>query len=193
MHLVVGLGNPGETYVGTRHNVGFQAVDYLAESRGLTFGESKWPAKIAKGTLGGEPVILVKPDTYMNESGRAVGPLAAYYRVPPGRIIVLHDDLDLTLSRIMVVVNRGAGGHNGIGSLIDHLGGREFVRVRIGVGRPEGAMPVKNFVLARFQPQERELMLARMPSIAEAVCLVLERGVLAAMAAVNGQSKKPSA
>ncbi len=189
MYLVVGLGNPGVDYFGTRHNVGFQAVDYLAERHGLTFVDSKWQARIAKGTLCGKPVIIVKPDTYMNESGRAVGPLAAYYRVTPGQIIVLHDDLDLVLARTMVVVNRGSGGHNGIVSLVNHLGSREFVRIRIGIGRPDASVTVKNFVIARFRPQEHELMMAQMPSIEETVCLVLERGALAAMSAVNGKIK----
>lgn len=190
MRLIVGLGNPGSLYQGTRHNIGFQVLDALAAAHQVSFTESKWQAKIAKCTLWGQAVILVKPETYMNESGRAVGPLAAYYRVQPQDIIVLHDDLDLDLARIKVVCSRGAGGHNGILSLITHLGNRDFVRIRLGIGRPDPAIPVKNFVLARFLPAEQAEVLHKMDAIHQAIRLILEDGPTAAMSSINIKQPK---
>ncbi len=187
MRLIVGLGNPGDTYQGTRHNIGFQVLDALADQRHVFFAESKWQAKIAKANLWGQPVILVKPETYMNESGRAVGQIASYYHVEPQDIIVLHDDLDLALARIKVVCDRGAGGHNGILSLITHLNSRQFVRVRIGIGRPEPAIAVKNFVLARFLPDEQVVVSQQMDTIHQAIRLILENGHLSAMSIVNSK------
>ena len=187
MRLIVGLGNPGDSYQGTRHNIGFQVLDSLADEYHVSFAESKWQAKIAKCTLWGQPVILVKPETYMNESGRAVGQIASYYCVLPQDIIVLHDDLDLALARIKVVCSRGAGGHNGILSLITHLGSRDFVRIRLGIGRPESSMPVKNFVLARFLPEEQAIVFKQMDTIQQAIRLILEKGPLLAMSMVNNK------
>lgn len=187
MRLIVGLGNPGDSYQGTRHNIGFQALDALAAAHQLSFSESKWQSKIARGTLWGQPVILVKPETYMNESGRAVGQIAAYYRILPQDIIVLHDDLDLDLARIKVVCSRGAGGHNGILSLIAHLGSRDFVRIRLGIGRPGPSVPVKNFVLARFLPEEQSIVGAQMDTIFEVIHVVMEKGLLAAMSMINSK------
>jgi len=187
LRLIVGLGNPGSAYQGTRHNIGFQVLDSLAEQHRVVFAESEWQAKIAKANLWGQPVLLVRPETYMNESGRAVSLVAAHYHVQPPDIIVLHDDLDLALARIKVVCDRGAGGHNGILSLIAHLHSRLFVRVRIGIGRPEPAMPVKDFVLGKFHPQEQVVVSQQMDSIHQAVRLILERGHLLAMALVNSK------
>jgi len=185
MRLIVGLGNPGDSYQGTRHNIGFQALDALADEHHVAFVDSKWQAEIAKTMLWGQPVILVKPLTYMNESGRPVGQIASYYRVQPADIIVLHDDLDLALARIKVVVDRGAGGHNGIISLITHLGSRQFVRIRIGIGRPNPSVPVKNFVLARFLPEEQTAVHQQMATIHQVIRLILDKGPLSAMSMVN--------
>ena len=185
MRLIVGLGNPGDAYHGTRHNIGFQVLDVLANQHHVSFAESKWQALTAKVDLWGQPLMLVKPETYMNESGRAVAQIAAYYHVQPLDIVVLHDDLDLPLARIKVVCDRGAGGHNGILSLIAHLHSRHFVRVRIGIGRPEPAMPVRDFVLGRFQPAEQALVSQQMDTFHQALRLILEKGYLSAMATLN--------
>lgn len=185
MHLIVGLGNPGDAYQGTRHNIGFQVLDSLADEHNISFVDSKWQAKVAKAVLWGHPVILAKPETYMNESGRAVGPIASYYRILPQDVIVLHDDLDLPLARIKVVCSRGPGGHNGIISLIAHLNSRDFVRVRLGIGRPDPAVPVKNFVLARFLPEEQAVVSRQFDFIKQSVRLILDKGHLSAMAVVN--------
>lgn len=185
MHLIVGLGNPGSTYQGTRHNIGFQFLDYLADAHHVSFSGSRWHALTAKTSLFGTGVILVKPETYMNESGRAVGAIATYYRTPPENIIVIHDDLDLALGRIKVVVGRGAGGHNGILSLISHLHCNNFVRIRLGIGRPDPMVPVKNFVLTKFSSEEQTLVDGEMATIGQAIQVILEKGPLPAMSLIN--------
>jgi PTH1 family peptidyl-tRNA hydrolase len=185
MRLIVGLGNPGANYQGTRHNIGFQVLDFLAEGHNVSFAESKWQAKIARCTLWGQSVILVKPETYMNESGVAVGQIASFYRIPPQDIIVFHDDLDLALARIKIACSRGAGGHNGILSLIAHLGTRDFVRIRLGIGRPDPTVPVKNFVLSRFLPEEQSVVLTQMDTAEQVLLLVLDKGHVSAMSTVN--------
>ena len=187
MRLIVGLGNPGDSYYGTRHNIGFQVLDSLADEHHVSLTESKWQAKTTKCTVWGHQVILVKPETYMNESGRAVGQIASYYRVLPQDIIVLHDDLDLALARIKVVCSRGAGGHNGILSLISHLGNRDFVRIRLGIGRPDPSIPVKNFVLARFLPEEQDVIRKQMDTIQQVIRLILDKGPLLAMSMINSK------
>ncbi len=185
MRLIVGLGNPGARYRGNRHNIGFQVLDYLAARERLSFSGSKWQAQVLKTVLWGESLLFIKPETFMNDSGLAVGMIASYYRVVSKDIIVVHDDLDLDLARVKVVVNRGAGGHNGIGSLISHLGGREFTRLRVGIGRPPANMPVSDFVLAGFNTAERQVIAAKVPQICSDIRLIIERGVMIAMERIN--------
>ncbi len=185
MLIIAGLGNPGRQYQGTRHNIGFQVLDYLAAQHNISFSTSKWQALVAKANFWGASLLLVKPETFMNESGRAVGLIAAYYRVPPQDIIVVHDDLDLDLARVKVVVNRGAGGHNGIASLISHLGGKQFIRARIGIGRPSQAIPVRDFVLGRFNATEREELSDKIPKIYQDIKMIVEQGALQAMGVIN--------
>jgi len=191
MYMIVGLGNPGERYHGTRHNIGFHVLDQLAERRRTSFAASQWQAVTVTVDLWGVPVVLVKPLTYMNESGKAVRQMADSYQIQPHQIIVIHDDLDLELARIKVAVNRGAGGHNGILSLISQLNRRDFTRVRIGIGRPEPSIPIVDYVLSRFHPWEQEAILQQMGSIEEAIRLILVKGPLAAMAIVNSRKVVP--
>ena len=190
MRMIVGLGNPGGAYQGTRHNVGFQVLDFLAHEHGLTFESANWQAKTVKATLWGETVILVKPETYMNESGRAVGRIASSLRIPPQDIIVIHDDLDLELLRVKVVVNRGAGGHNGILSLITHLASREFVRVRIGIGHPDPSFPVKDYVLTQFLPEEHDALWRQMDTVQEVIRLIIVKGPMVAMSMINSRLRR---
>jgi PTH1 family peptidyl-tRNA hydrolase len=185
MRLIVGLGNPGDKYRGTRHNIGFQVLDYLAEQSGLQFSGSKWQAKVLKTMLWGESLVLVKPETFMNNSGLAVGMISSYYRVASKDVIAVHDDLDLDLGRVKLVVNRGAGGHNGIASLIQHLGDKEFSRLRVGIGRPPGKMPASDFVLGRFNSTEREIFAEKIPEICSDLRLIVEEGALSAMGLIN--------
>lgn len=190
MHLIVGLGNPGSKYDGTRHNVGFQILDYLAAENNVQFHDSKWQAQVAKTSLKGVPVLLVKPETFMNESGRAVGFIASYYRVSPQNIIVIHDDLDIELTRLKAVVNRGAGGHNGITSIINHLGTKDFVRIRFGVGRPKSEnASASKFVLSRFGAEELSVVGEKLKETAGYIELILVKGVVPAMGMINDRRK----
>ncbi|WP_029107800.1 aminoacyl-tRNA hydrolase [Mycobacterium sp. URHD0025] len=162
--LVVGLGNPGPAYAKTRHNVGFMVADVLAARIGSAFKvHKKSGAEVITGRLAGAPVVLAKPRCYMNESGRQVGPLAKFYSVPPGRIVVIHDELDIDFGRIRLKVGGGEGGHNGLRSVASALGSKEFQRVRIGVGRPPGRKDPAAFVLEAFTAAER----AEVPTICE--------------------------
>ncbi|OLO99632.1 aminoacyl-tRNA hydrolase [Mycolicibacterium porcinum] len=162
--LVVGLGNPGPAYAKTRHNVGFMVADVLAARIGSAFKvHKKSGAEVVTGQLAGAPVVLAKPRCYMNESGRQVGPLAKFYSVPPGRIVVIHDELDIDFGRIRLKVGGGEGGHNGLRSVASALGSKDFQRVRIGVGRPPGRKDPAAFVLESFNAAER----AELPTICE--------------------------
>jgi len=155
--MIVGLGNPGSKYENTKHNIGFMTIDELAKRHSVNFKEEK----IFKALVGdyfdkGEKVILVKPVTYMNESGKAVGPLATYYNVEIEDLVVVHDDLDLDAGRIRLRQKGGSGGQNGIKSIISHLGTQEFQRIKIGIGRPPKNMAVVNHVLSKFPDEQAQ-------------------------------------
>ncbi|MEJ2032092.1 MAG: aminoacyl-tRNA hydrolase [Deltaproteobacteria bacterium] len=185
---MAGLGNPGSKYESTRHNIGFLALDYLARRHDCSFADSKWQALCCKTLLWGKPALLLKPQTYMNESGRAVAPIASFFKIPPEKIIVVHDELDLPLGRVKIVIDRGAGGHNGIRSIIAELGTKHFCRIRAGIGRPEPPLSVTHFVLTSFAPHEESLVAEEMELIAEAIRLILETGVTGAMNRINAGS-----
>lgn len=156
MKLVCGLGNPGIRYAGTRHNVGFMAAEALFESLNPSWIE-KWDARVAKVDLGGQQVLVIEPQTFMNLSGFAVVRAAGFYRILPEDIVVIHDDIDLPLGKVMVKTGGGDGGHRGLRSIIEQLGTKDFVRIRIGVGRPEGFGPeVVDYVLQRFSDAEEK-------------------------------------
>jgi PTH1 family peptidyl-tRNA hydrolase len=152
--LVVGLGNPGREYRDTRHNVGAMVVDELARRHGVSF-RSKFSGRLGDLRLDGHRVALLAPETYMNESGRSVRPAAAFYKVPIDRVVVVHDEVDLDLGRLQVRLGGGLAGHNGLRSVSSELGGVDFLRLRIGVGRPERGdrRPVADWVLAPFEPE----------------------------------------
>ncbi len=176
--LVIGLGNPGPQYAKTRHNVGFMVADLLAARIGAPFTvHKKSGAEIVTGRLGGRPVVLAKPRTYMNQSGRHVGPLAKFYSVPPGDVIVLHDELDIAFGRIRLKLGGGEGGHNGLRSLVNALGTKDFQRVRIGIGRPPGRKDPAAFVLEPFNATERDEVPTICEQAADATELLLELGV----------------
>ncbi len=181
MLLVVGLGNPGSKYENTRHNVGFMFLDYLAEKAGVSFKGGRWEAETAKLAPESGGWLLAKPTTYMNLSGQPVARLASYHQIEPARIIVVHDDLDLDPGRLKVVFDRGPGGHNGIKSIIEQLGTRQFVRLRVGIGRPPEFMAPAAFVLSRFSQAERTQLVEGFGEMAALVDLVESQGVVAAM------------
>ena len=175
--LVVGLGNPGKKYDGTRHNVGFAAVDALASLAGTSIDRSQGKAAVGRGVLGGARVLLAKPQTYMNLSGDAVQALCTFYKVPASRIVLLYDDMDTAVGAVRVRASGGHGGHNGVRSVLARLGGgAPFVRVRIGVGRPDAAAVVDH-VLSRFKPGEADAVDAAVRDAAAAARAVVELGV----------------
>ncbi len=184
--LVVGLGNPGDNYARTRHNLGFMVADLLAARLGSKFKAHKRSgAEVASGRLSAHSVLLAKPRCFMNESGRQVGPLAKFYSVAPADIIVIHDDLDLEFGSIRLKVGGGEGGHNGLRSVVAALGTKDFQRVRIGIGRPPGRKDPAAFVLENFSAAER----AEVPTIceqaADATELLIELGLEAAQNRVH--------
>ena len=155
MHLIVGLRNPGAAYQGTRHNLGYEVLGVLARrfDRALKRGPLRVRSELA--AVAGRDLILASPTTFMNDSGRAVGSLRAYYKVEGGNLLVLHDDIDLAFGRLRVQMAGGSGGHNGIRSLEQHLGTKEFWRLKLGVGRPPGNQDPAQHVLQRFTRGER--------------------------------------
>lgn len=156
MKCIVGLGNPGRKFKKTRHNAGFMTVDALLKRHKWKLNKSKFRGDYAMETLQGEKVMLLEPQTFMNLSGEAVRPLLDYYEIATEDVLVIYDDLDLPTGKIRLRQKGGHGGHNGIRSMIDHLGTKEFKRLRIGVGRPESAAPVIDYVLGSFSKAEKE-------------------------------------
>jgi PTH1 family peptidyl-tRNA hydrolase len=152
-YLIVGLGNPGSKHRINRHNVGFMAVDHLAAAAGISMGRFQHRALYGKGEIAGYPVILAKPQTFMNRSGDSINLLARYYRIAPTRVLVVYDELDLPLGSLRLRQKGGSGGHNGMKSVIQHLG-NEFPRLRLGIGRPPGRMEPAAYVLRDFHKDE---------------------------------------
>ncbi|GAB2289748.1 hypothetical protein Dimus_024055 [Dionaea muscipula] len=175
--LIVGLGNPGKKYNGTRHNVGFDMVDKIAEAEGISVHSASFKALFGKGFIGNIPVILSKPQTFMNVSGESVGPMVSFYKVPLRQVLLIYDDMDLPFAKLRLLPKGGHGGHNGMRSVIDHLkGSREFPRLRIGIGRPPGKMDPVNFVLRPFNKQERDELDFTFQNGVEAVRILLLEG-----------------
>ena len=173
-HLLVGLGNPGAEYEGTRHNVGFIAIDALAKAAGATVSRLRFRALSGEGTLGGRRVLLLKPQTYMNLSGEAVAEAARFYKIPPENIIVFCDDISFAPGRVRIRRRGSAGGHNGLKSIIASLGSDAFVRFRMGVGeRVNPAQDLADFVLSRFPQSDRAEIDALAERLPEAVTLWL--------------------
>ncbi len=157
MKLVAGLGNPGREYEGTLHNVGFQVVDLLMDKLGISTFQEKFQSQLCRTSVEGEACILIKPQTYMNRCGRAIAECASYYKIPVENIVVISDDLDLTPGCARFRDGGGHGGHNGLRSIIDSLGNRQFRRIRFGVGRPTKKQDVVRHVLSRWSKTEEKL------------------------------------
>jgi PTH1 family peptidyl-tRNA hydrolase len=180
-----GLGNPGREYAHHRHNVGFDCVVLLAEKHGVSLDKRQHKAKLGTGQVAGRHAILVKPQTYVNSSGEAVGPIARYYKVPPRDVLVIYDDLDLPQGTIRVRPSGSSGGHNGIRSIIEHLGTQGFPRIRVGIGRPPGRMEPKDYVLQDFRPEEREAMAEVYGRVIGAVEVFVHEGIRETMNRYN--------
>jgi PTH1 family peptidyl-tRNA hydrolase len=183
--LIVGLGNPGRKYAGNRHNAGSHVVDRLAAAAGLSFDERRGRAHLARGHIEGVGVALVKPQTYLNLSGEAVGAVARFFKVPPERTLVVFDDLDLPLGTLRLREGGGTGGHRGMESIIARLNTRNFPRVRIGIGRPPGQMPPEAYVLQDFGADEKLIMEQTYQRAVEAVRVTLRDGFQMAMNQFN--------
>ena len=170
-HLIVGLGNPGEKYEGTRHNAGFLAIDKIAATAGATVSRLRFRAKTGEGSIAGKRVLFLKPETYMNLSGEAVAEAAAFYKIPPENIIVFCDDISFAPGRVRIRRKGSAGGHNGLKSIISCLSSDAFVRFKLGVGeRSDKTADLADFVLSRFSAADREALdalIARLPKAVE--------------------------
>ena len=166
MLLIAGLGNPGPSYAGNRHNIGFMALDEIARQGNFPSFSKKFSGEISEGMIGTEKVILLKPLTFMNESGRSVGDAARFYKLEPGQIIVIHDELDLAPAKMRVKTGGGNGGHNGLKSIDAHLGTKDYKRVRLGIGHPGSKERVNPHVLGDFAKVDREWLEPMLDAIA---------------------------
>ena len=188
MKLIVGLGNPGRKYAQTRHNTGFAVLDELARRAGAEFRKPLWArASTAKAQVGGQDVLLAKPETFMNLSGAAVAALARKRGLQPQDVVVVLDDAELAVGRLRIRARGSAGGHNGLKSIVQCLGSDEFIRVRVGIGRSGGAPGLTDHVLGSFTAAERAALAPVIPLAAEAVECILSAGVEQAMNRYNGE------
>ncbi|GAA2087202.1 MULTISPECIES: aminoacyl-tRNA hydrolase [Brevibacterium] len=184
--LIVGLGNPGSRYAGTRHNIGYLVVDELLERMGAALTKTRFQATAASGRLpgsGGLPgprAVLMRAAAYMNESGQAAGALARFHSIPASHVIAVHDDVDLDFDTVRLKRGGGEGGHNGLRSLTRHLGTRDYLRLRAGVGRPPGRMDTADYVLARFSKDEQQTLPIFVSDLADAVEQLTAEGLEAA-------------
>lgn len=183
--LIAGLGNPGRAYENTRHNAGFLAVDRLAAANDIPIQKQKFNVLFNVGRIGGHRVLLAKPQAYMNRSGPPLYALANFYKIPLQAMIVVHDDIDLAFERLKIKEKGGDGGHKGIRSIINAFGADQFVRVRMGVGRPEGEIDVVGHVLDAFTPLEKQALDKLLERTCEAVVTVLTKGILEGMNRFN--------
>lgn len=185
MWLVVGLGNPGREYDKTRHNVGFEVVDVLQQKFGFSGWKTSGKAEVSRGSIGREEALLVKPQTFMNLSGEAVGHQARFYKIEPAQVMVVHDELDFAPGELKLKVGGGHGGHNGLKSIMTHFT-RDFLRLRLGIGKPPGGKEGgANWVLGRFDKQERQLIDGAIQTTVLAVVTVIEDGAQVAMNRFN--------
>ena len=191
MFIIVGLGNPGKEYENTRHNAGFNSIDVLANKYNINIREAEHKALVGKGYIEGQKVILVKPQTYMNNSGEAVREITDYYKVDPeSELIVLYDDISLPVGTLRIRDKGSAGGHNGIKSLITHLGTQVFLRIKVGVGDKIPEMDLVNHVLGHFNKDDSEVMRESFIKAAEATVLMLGGDIEKAMNIYNKKPKK---
>ncbi len=191
--MIVGLGNPGRKYADTRHNIGFMVLNEIANQHGLRFDIKRNTAVVADALLENQRVLLVKPQTYMNNSGVSVRGLADFYKIPPDDITVVLDDLDTPLGTLRIRPKGGAAGQNGMRSIIQHLGTQEFPRLRFGIGRPPGKMAASSYVLMPFTPDEVPLAEETLDRAVKAIRLWLSDGIDMAMNRQNGTAEEAAA
>ncbi len=177
--LIAGLGNPGRKYEGTRHNIGFLVLHRLAERYRMKVSREKFHGYYDTGAIAGQDVVLLAPQTYMNKSGRSIQAARQFYKIPASDTIVMHDDIDLSSGQLKIKQGGGHGGHNGLRDIISRTGDRDFLRIRLGIGRPEHG-DVRNYVLGRFGAEEQAAIDELVEDACDAVETVFERGVGAA-------------
>lgn len=186
--LIVGLGNPGKDYAHTRHNCGFLAIDILADKLGCKIDKGKFQGLYGQTVVAGKKIFLLKPQTYMNLSGRSVLQLSAYFNIPPQRIIVLFDDISLPTGRLRVRGDGSAGGHNGIKSIITELGSQDFPRVKIGVGaKPNADQDLADWVLSTLSASDMTLLDRSLKDAGNAALHIIDQGILSAANCYNGK------
>jgi PTH1 family peptidyl-tRNA hydrolase len=189
MKLVVGLGNPGPKYAGTRHNIGFDVVDYLAAAPGVGRWRGRFEAQVTEAVEGVEQVLLMKPETFMNLSGRAVRAAIDFYKVPAADLLVVCDDIALPLGKLRARAKGSDGGQKGLRSIQEHLGTQDYSRLRIGVGSPGEHLDAADHVLSRFKPGERAAVADAVAQAAQAVLVWVRQGIDVCMNRVNGEPK----
>jgi PTH1 family peptidyl-tRNA hydrolase len=191
MKLIVGLGNPGNTYVRNRHNVGFQCLNYFARLHSIRFDHRQCQARVGIGKVRGEKLLLAKPGTFVNLSGKSVAGLVHKHKILLSDLLVIYDDLDLPLGKIRLRQSGSSGGHKGMNSIISALGSEDFPRIRVGIGRPQGEKrsitedAIVNYVLSDFNPQEEAIVKPVVAKVAEAIDCFLTQGIEAAMNKFN--------
>ncbi len=185
-YLIAGLGNPGPKYRQNRHNVGFMVLNALAEKINAPMRRVEFRAIVGKGEVDSKPIILAKPQTYMNDSGQSVGPLMRFYRVPHERLLVVHDDLDLPFGTLRLRPSGGTGGQKGMESIVAQIGSQDFARLRVGIGRPPGRMDPRDYVLHDFDPQQQDNLPFVLQTAVEAILLFIDEGIEQAMNTFNG-------
>ena len=186
MYIIAGLGNPDRQYRNTRHNIGFDVIDLIADQNNITIGERKHKALIGKGFVGGQKVVLIKPQTYMNLSGESVREVTDFYKIDErSELIVISDDISLEVGQIRIRKKGSAGGHNGLKNIILHLGHDEFQRIKMGVGQKPEGYDLADYVLGHFSKEEREIMDESAKYAAEAVTVMMTEGADAAMNRYN--------
>jgi PTH1 family peptidyl-tRNA hydrolase len=185
--LIVGLGNPGKKYARTRHNVGTDAIELLAQRLHVSLKVGRDRAQIAETRIGDEAVVLAIPTTWMNESGEAVGPIARRYKIPAANIIIIHDELDLEPGAVKLKMGGGLAGHNGLKSVSQHIGTNDYARVRIGVGKPTSKEQGADHVLSSIPPAERKILDVAVETACDAVERIMKEGLDAAMREYNAR------
>lgn len=189
MKLIVGLGNPGRVYANNRHNIGFICLNHFARTNGIKFDQKKGRARIGMGRVAGNEVVVAKPQTYVNLSGKSVSQLVRRFNISLDELIVIHDDLDLPLGKIRLSYSSSSGGHKGIESIITALGSQDFIRIRIGIGRPEKAEASEDeiiaYVLSDFTAEQKQAIAQAIPKVTEAILCLLTEGLTPAMNKYN--------
>ncbi len=186
-YIVAGLGNPGSKYDNTRHNVGFASIDYMADKAGFTLNKSKFQALYGVWNLNGKKILVMKPQTYMNLSGDAIGAAAKFYKIPPQNVIIINDDISLPVGRMRIRKKGSAGGHNGLKSIISHIG-EDFMRIKIGVGeKPNPEYDLAAWVMGKFTDSDKKLLAEKYENAYKAVMLMVNGEVEQAMNLYNNK------